>query len=103
MRKQLWIMILSGSVGPQPVVHGVFFMGGLFGGGGSAPMPPVPPPVIPQPAPTAAMPAVQASAANQRGQAAAASGAGMGGTILTGPLGVVGDNNRLANAKLLGQ
>ena len=71
-----------------------------FGGGG---FPPVPAPVAPPPAPTMAAPAVQASAANQRGQAAVAAGEGMGGTILTSPLGVVGGDNRLTQKALLGE
>ncbi len=69
-----------------------------FGGGMSAP---VPAPVVPQPAPTMAAPAVAQSAANQRGQAATAAGVGMGGTILTGPLGVASTARR-AGAALLG-
>ena len=67
-------------------------MSALFGGGPSIPAPPVVPP--PPPAatpPTFANPNVAQAGANQRTRAAAAAGAGFGGTVQNqgGPAGLV--------------
>lgn len=70
-----------------------------FGGGGSAPAAPViPPPVAPPPTPVD--PAV--IAAGQAARARAVASLGLGGTIFTGPQGLV-DKSSTAPKNLTGQ
>lgn len=63
-------------------------MGGLLGGGAPK-APKVRPPPPPANPPTLANPAVSAAGAQTAARAAAASGKGFGGTVRTGPGGLV--------------